>query len=64
MLGFSKRVQFISANTEQISMPTLPLGLACMAVATGVEMDISPVQKPLHQRRMEITMAEILDYRQ
>ena len=28
------RVLFISANTEKINMPTLPLGLACVATAT------------------------------
>jgi len=28
------RVLFISANTEQINMPTLPLGLVCVATAT------------------------------
>jgi radical SAM superfamily enzyme YgiQ (UPF0313 family) len=28
------RVLLISANTEKINMPTLPLGLACMAAAT------------------------------
>ena len=28
------RVLFISANTERINMPTLPLGLACVAMAT------------------------------
>ena len=28
------RVLFISANTEQISLPTLPLGLGCVAAAT------------------------------
>lgn len=28
------RVLFISANTEQINMPTLPLGLGCVAQAT------------------------------
>jgi radical SAM superfamily enzyme YgiQ (UPF0313 family) len=29
------RVLFISANTEKINMPTLPLGLACVAAATN-----------------------------
>ena len=28
------RVLFVSANTEQISLPTLPLGLGCVATAT------------------------------
>jgi radical SAM superfamily enzyme YgiQ (UPF0313 family) len=28
------RVLFISANTEQITMPTLPIGLGCVAAAT------------------------------
>ena len=28
------RVLFVSANTEQISLPTLPLGLGCVAAAT------------------------------
>jgi hypothetical protein len=28
------KVLLISANTEQINMPTLPLGLACVAAAT------------------------------
>jgi hypothetical protein len=28
------RVLLISANTEEINMPTLPLGLACVAAAT------------------------------
>ena len=28
------RVLLISANTEKITMPTLPLGLACVAAAT------------------------------
>jgi hypothetical protein len=28
------RVLFISANTETINMPVLPLGLACVARAT------------------------------
>jgi len=28
------RVLLISANTEKINMPTLPLGLACVAAAT------------------------------
>ena len=28
------RILFISANTEQINMPTLPLGLVCVATAT------------------------------
>jgi len=29
------RVLFVSANTEQITMPTLPLGLGCVATATA-----------------------------
>lgn len=28
------RVLFVSANTEQVNMPTLPLGLGCVATAT------------------------------
>ena len=28
------RVLFVSANTEQVNMPTLPLGLGCVAAAT------------------------------
>jgi len=28
------RVLLVSANKEQINMPTLPLGLACVAAAT------------------------------
>ena len=28
------KVLLISANTEKINMPTLPLGLACVAAAT------------------------------
>ena len=31
------RVLLISANTELINMPTLPLGLACVATATQNE---------------------------
>ena len=28
------KVLLVSANTEQINMPTLPLGMACIAAAT------------------------------
>jgi radical SAM superfamily enzyme YgiQ (UPF0313 family) len=43
------RVLLISANTEKINMPTLPLGLACVAAAT---------QKAGHEVAMVDLMAE------
>jgi len=33
-VGFVMRVLLVSANTEKINMPVLPLGLACVAAAT------------------------------
>jgi len=43
------RVLLISANTEKINMPTLPLGLACVAAAA---------QKAGHDVAMVDLMAE------
>lgn len=48
------RVVFISANTEQINMPVLPIGMARVAAATeknGHEINILNLMRPEHVHR-------------
>ncbi|MFP4452594.1 MAG: hypothetical protein ACLFPI_04400, partial [Desulfobacterales bacterium] len=54
------RVVFISANTEQVNMPVLPIGMARVAAATeknGHEIKILNLMRPEH---VDLTLEDVL----